>query len=568
LHGLVRALEVLNLLAFVGLALLSVRLWLRRRDRATFCAMLAFAAIAVVSVIGRIAPQHPSGLVDHTLVRLDVAILVVFPYLLFRFATAFDPPSSRITRICAALTTALVLWTFALPHFPEQGEPWGAVFVAYLVVFLVYWTALSAVAARRLWRAGRGQPGVARRRMRLLAVATGVLTLALFLAVGAGDSHYTWRALTQAAAFLSVIAFALGLAPPRLLRYAWRGRENRRLTEAIESLVLLATSREEIVQRVLGPTADIVGASAVELRDADGNVLGRHRADGPPEGDAEEIEVRVPGGTVVVWTTRYAPFFGESELELVRTLGTMTNLALDRVRLFVQEREARVGLQRANDVMANFVALAAHELRTPITSIHGFVHTLNHLGDRLTAEQRAELSTSLEQQTIRMAALVEQLLDLSQLDADAVEIAPERFRVRDRISDLVGAAAAERVEAVTVDVHEELEAEADPHAFDRIVTNLITNAFRYGEPPVTIRAEHSGDKFRVLVEDRGHGVPHEFVPDLFERFSRSETSRARAAGTGLGLAIARSYARAHGGDLVYEPASPQGARFKLVLPSS
>jgi signal transduction histidine kinase len=163
-----------------------------------------------------------------------------------------------------------------------------------------------------------------------------------------------------------------------------------------------------------------------------------------------------------------------------------------------------------------------------------------------------------------MSLLVEQLLDLSRLDAEAVEIEPQRFRVLDRISDLVGAAG----EAVTVEVNEELEADADPHAFDRIVGNLITNAFRYGEPPVTIRAEYSEDNFRVFVEDRGHGVPTEFVPDLFERFSRSAATRSRAAGTGLGLAIARSYARAHGGDLIYEPATPQGARFQLVLPSA
>jgi two-component system sensor histidine kinase MtrB len=116
-------------------------------------------------------------------------------------------------------------------------------------------------------------------------------------------------------------------------------------------------------------------------------------------------------------------------------------------------------------------------------------------------------------------------------------------------------------------VTDELEAEADPQAFDRIVTNLITNAFRYGAPPVVVRAQRTDNHLYVTVEDRGCGVPSEFVPDLFERFSRGDASRARSVGTGLGLAIARSYARAHGGDLLYEPAQPQGARFQLVLPA-
>jgi signal transduction histidine kinase len=84
---------------------------------------------------------------------------------------------------------------------------------------------------------------------------------------------------------------------------------------------------------------------------------------------------------------------------------------------------------------------------------------------------------------------------------------------------------------------------------------------------VIVRAERTDRHFRLTVEDRGIGVAPDFVPDLFERFSRSDGSRANAVGTGLGLAIARSYARAHGGDLLYEDAVPHGARFQLVLPA-
>src|SRR6185312_5579752 len=94
-----------------------------------------------------------------------------------------------------------------------------------------------------------------------------------------------------------------------------------------------------------------------------------------------------------------------------------------------------------------------------------------------------------------------------------------------------------------------------------------TNAFRYGEPPIRVSAEQTDRHLRLSVEDSGAGVAPAFVPDLFERFTRSDGSRASAAGTGLGLAIARSYARAHGGDLVYEDGVPQGAKFNLILPS-
>ena len=76
---------------------------------------------------------------------------------------------------------------------------------------------------------------------------------------------------------------------------------------------------------------------------------------------------------------------------------------------------------------------------------------------------------------------------------------------------------------------------------------------------------HSGRHLRVFVEDCGEGVPSQFVPDLFERFTRGARA-PRVGGAGLGLAIARSYARAHNGDLVYEDAEPHGARFQLILP--
>jgi signal transduction histidine kinase len=245
----------------------------------------------------------------------------------------------------------------------------------------------------------------------------------------------------------------------------------------------------------------------------------------------------------------------------------VTGLALDRVRLYAAEHESRLQLERANELKANFIALAAHELRTPMTTIHGFVTTLHHLGDRLDPEQRDTVREALIQQTERMARLVEQLLDLSRLDAEAIEIAPERVDVRAQVEEIVRASALDPGQ-VEVRVPEDAVATVDRNVLERVIGNLLTNAVRYGQPPVIISAERTDRHVRISVEDRGQGVPAEFVPDLFERFSRSEGSRASAVGTGLGLAIARSYARAHGGDLVYEDASPTGARFRLILPTT
>ena len=216
----------------------------------------------------------------------------------------------------------------------------------------------------------------------------------------------------------------------------------------------------------------------------------------------------------------------------------------------------------------NFVALAAHELRTPVAVIHGVVETLDRRRDELADSQRAELDEMLQAQAANLKILVEQLLDLSRLDAHVVSIEPTRIRVRERVEEIVTLAAAERAGEVEVAVAPELDALVDPNVFDRVLSNLVTNALRYGRAPIRVSAERADGRLQVAVEDRGEGVPSEFVPKLFERFSRSDPSRRKTGGTGLGLAIAHSYAAAHAGELRYRAARPHGARFELVLPSA
>jgi signal transduction histidine kinase len=557
--------DYLNLAAFVGVALAAVAQWRRRRDRASLWALLAFATLAAVVVISQPLPEESDELWFDVVQRLELAILVLFPYLLYRFTTAFRNTRRWVDLGLSSLTVAMVVWTFALPTIPGEGEPRPASFITYLVAFLLHWTTLSVVSAVRLWRAGTGQPTIARRRMRLLAAASSALTVALVFAAAGGDNDAVSVA-TGLFALASAVGFYLGLAPPRAVRAVWQRPEQMQLREAVGRLVTIARTREQILERVLRPMAEIVGARSVTLRGPDGGVIGWWGAEATelPAVDGEQaVTLQIDGGSIEVRTTRYAPFFGDEELALLRSLGSLTMLALDRVRLFEQESEARMALERADELKTNFIALAAHELRTPVTAVHGLAQTLHRRSEDLDEGQRAELIRALEGQTTRMTALVEQLLDLSRLDAEAVEILPQRFSVRERVEEMARGLGAE---AVDINVPKSLELNADPTAFERIVGNLIANATRYGEPPIVVSASQTDRHFRLSVEDHGSGVPPEFVPELFERFRRSPRSRERASGTGLGLAIARSFARAHGGDLLYEPAAPHGARFQFVLP--
>lgn len=565
----VETLNWVSLVAYAALAVATINQWRTRRDRAAAWAAICFGTLGVVVVLARLIPTHPHAFNERFLQKIDVALLLLFPYLLHRFTTTFRAATSLLERLLGLMTIGMIAWTFALPRIPASGQARPGWFYAYLGGFMVHWTVLSTVAATRLWRAGGGEPSVARRRMRLLALATAALTVALFFVVITSQSHSWLTVSSSTLGVVAALAFLLGFVPPPVVRLLWRRPEQERLQSAILDLVTLAMSQEEIAQRVLPPMADIVGARAITLSNEEGRLLGSHGlAEGgrdPGEPDAQLFEFELPAGRLKLWASPYAPFFGSEELRLLETLGGLTGVALDRVRLFEQEHESRLALERADEVKTNFIALASHELRTPVTTIHGLASTLNRIGDQLDDEQRQELRDALERQADRMAKLVEQLLDLSRLDAEAISISPERFNVRERLEEIVATSAADRAAEVQIGASPDLEASADPAAVDRIVSNLITNALRYGSPPVIIRASRTDRHLRIAVEDRGEGVPAQFVPDLFERFTRAG-GREFVGGTGLGLAIARSYARAHDGDLVYEAADPHGARFQLVLP--
>jgi signal transduction histidine kinase len=534
---------------FSLVALVAVRQSRRHGGRAGLWAALAFAALAIVADVGEVLPDEPDTGLEKLAERLLIGILVLFPYLLYRFTAAFRAPPKRLERLLGLMTVVVFTWTFLVPEFPEEGEPRSGGFVAFLIAFVVHWTALTVVVAVRLYLAGRGQPSVARRRMHMFAFASASITVALLLGVldTAGEGY---ELAVTVATTISALAFLLGLAPPAILRLVWRRPEQRRLQSAIAGL-MGATTPEDVAAHVLEPMAQMVGARAVGLWDGEGRLVGA--VGDPGEDDSDSIDLEIDSNLLRIWQGRYAPYFGDEERRLLNTLGAMTGLALDRSRLFAHQRQ--------------FVALAAHELRSPVASIHGLAETIHGRRDALTGEQVVELQDVLRRQTQRLAMLVEQLLDLSRLEAAAVKLEPRRFPVRSRVEELVEAIAGERAADVSVEIPEELEAFADLNAFDRVVGNLVANALRYGAPPVRVRAEQRDRHFRVAVEDRGPGVPAEFLPSLFERFARGERSTDVAPGTGLGLAIARSYARAQRGELIYERAEPYGARFELVLPA-
>jgi signal transduction histidine kinase len=559
----VQTIDWVNAGLYAILAVGAYLQWRKGGGRPALWAALAFGAIGLVVVAGRM----PERWQNDWIVKVELSLLVLFPYLLYKFTTAFERAARGLERFVGLMTVVLLVWSFALPQIPEDDEDWSTGFVVYLAAFLFHWSLLSIIAAVRLWRAGDRQPRLAQQRMRFLAAASALLTAGILLAGLGANENSPLSLVIGVLAGLSGIGFILGVAPPLALRERWRQPEVDRTRQAIADL-MRAETPDDVTSSVLPPMLGMVGARAVELRNASGQIVGSYRSQDARKDDHNEVlELELPDGSLTVWTGRHAPFFGREEVATLKTLGSLTELALDRARLFSQEQAARQALEEADELKMNFIALAAHELRTPVAVIHGVVETIERRGDQIAAGQRADLEDMLRSQAAGLKSLVEQLLDLSRLDAHAVAIEPQRIPVRQRVEEIVALSAGVRAGEVSVEVPSELEAVVDPDAFDRILTNLVTNALRYGRAPIHVSAKHESGRLRVAVEDRGEGVPSEFVPKLSERVSRSDPSRRRAGGTGLGLAIAHSYAEALAGELRYRDARPHGARFELVLPN-
>jgi len=245
--------------------------------------------------------------------------------------------------------------------------------------------------------------------------------------------------------------------------------------------------------------------------------------------------------------------FTRAEVDLLQIVAERVALAIERARLHEE-------LVQLDQLKLNFVAIASHELRTPATSVYGILKTLSDRGKELSDDVREELLEVGVEQGERLRRLLEDLLDLSRLDARAINVEPRAIVLKSALADVVHGALPAG-DAVELDIPSDLAAVVDPLVLDRVVSNLVANAARYGAPPIRIAAKQRDRHLRVTVEDSGAGVPRELEGRVFDRFARG----GGQTGHGLGLAIARAYAQAHGGDLVYDPCG-RGARFELVIP--
>jgi two-component system phosphate regulon sensor histidine kinase PhoR len=230
-------------------------------------------------------------------------------------------------------------------------------------------------------------------------------------------------------------------------------------------------------------------------------------------------------------------------------------------------------IRRLENIRRDFVANVSHELKTPITTIKGFVETLRDgaLEDR---EHAARFLDIIASNGDRLHAIIEDLLSLSRLEqteqmAGLVRRETVLRHVIDTAMQDCGAKAASRQVTVTTACDPDLQLSVNASLIEQAIVNLLDNAINYSKAGSTIHiaASRQGDEVTVCVQDEGIGIPQEHLPRIFERFYRVDKARSRErGGTGLGLAIVKHIAQVHGGQVSVASTLGEGSTFTLRLP--
>ncbi len=234
----------------------------------------------------------------------------------------------------------------------------------------------------------------------------------------------------------------------------------------------------------------------------------------------------------------------------------------DRKRSERALEEAYEELSRATDLKSRFVAIASHELRTPLTSITGFAMTLVRRWDELPEIDKRTFLGLIEAQSVRLHRIVEDVLTLSRIEAGSIPTEVEPVDIAPVARRIVAELGLTRDARIAVEGRPVVLANAVN--LEQLFVNYLDNARTYGKPPFRVDVRPAGNRVVVAISDEGDGVPDEFVPILFESFTRA----GHGQGTGLGLAIVKGLAEAAGGAAWYERNDPRGARFCVSLPAA
>ena len=262
-----------------------------------------------------------------------------------------------------------------------------------------------------------------------------------------------------------------------------------------------------------------------------------------------------------------SPPYTQEECARVEDFALRCAVAFDNARLYQQAQEAV-------QLRDQFVAIASHELRTPVTSIRGYAQLIERQAARgnLDAARVTRQTAQIVTQATRLTTLIGDLLDASRIQQGRLDLQLARCDLAALAREVFSAfkTAPERTadHTLILDADEVVVGRWDRGRLDQVLTNLLSNALKYSPEggEVRLHVGKSGEQARVTVSDQGIGIPPEEQRTLFQPFSRGGAAHGRISGTGLGLYIVRQIVEGHGGTVTITSARQRGSTFTITLP--
>jgi signal transduction histidine kinase len=261
-------------------------------------------------------------------------------------------------------------------------------------------------------------------------------------------------------------------------------------------------------------------------------------------------------------------FFDETSLAYAIEIAKRTSLAIEHVQLYQE-------LQKAIEQRDEFISIASHELKTPITSMK-LQYQLIERGLRRDNPQTVDSSVVMKmvdrsnKQLSRITRLVEDMLDISRITSGKLELTLKKTNITELIRDVVhdlSHVLEHLPELIELDLEEGVEAICDEYRIEQVIANLVTNAIRYGnETPIGVKLKKINDIISISVTDHGPGISVENQKRIFEKYERATSKNI--SGLGLGLFIGQEIIRQHKGTLTVHSDPGKGATFKVTFPAN
>src|SRR6267378_3775810 len=581
---LLLVLQLAVALAFGALAVRSAASWIRQTDRRHGYLALALGSLALVILISPLLGG--AGPEAQVLTDLALVLFLVSGYGLLMFRDSFVPFSSRTRRLIAAVIGLVAVFGIVVQLPAEPQRPHGTLQMIALIALLVVWSLCILEPIVRFWQSAKGRHTVEAARLRALSGGyAGILLVVIIGTIGSGVGP-GWTLLTDVITLAVVPILYVSFAPPAWLRRMWREPEEGQFRSGLHDLLLYSPDRATLAGRALSWAQRLVGGEGAFVVDSDGSVLA---ARGLEPAQAAEIalehdflsavkhgqepwrkehmlvvplDLQIGPGAIIIISGRLTPIFGDDELSRLVLYASSISAGLDRVAL-----SSRIhALERAK---SDFLNIASHELRGPMTIIKGYLTMLEagSLGE--LSPKASSVLPLLISKSDEINWMLEQMLEASRLEEGRLELNKKRGDIVE-ITDLAidGVRMLLRGHDVRLDEPAEpLQAELDPDRFQMVVRNLLSNAAKYSPAgtDIIVRINRDDGMAAISVIDQGVGISEEDQANLFTRFGRIPTSQ-HVQGTGLGLWLSREIARMHDGDLTVQSAAGTGSTFVLKVP--